>query len=93
MGIILGFFKEGLSWGPAFLRIKTAEAHFKGKAEFRVEASVIPKEVYELIDERTKARKEKDWAKADEIRDKIALLGFVVQDTAQGPIPIPIGED
>jgi cysteinyl-tRNA synthetase len=93
MGSILGFFKEGLSWGPAFLRIKTAEAHFKGKAEFRVEASVIPKEVYELIDERTKARKEKDWAKADEIRDKIALLGFVVQDTAQGPIPIPIGED
>jgi cysteinyl-tRNA synthetase len=93
IGGILGIFNEGLSWGPAFLGIKMAEAHFKVSADLKVEATVIPKEVYKLIDERAKARKEKNWARADEIRDKIALLGFVVQDSAQGPIPVPIGEE
>jgi cysteinyl-tRNA synthetase len=92
LGAILGFFESGLSWGPAFLKIKIAEAQFEGGAEFKVEGTVIPKEIYDLIEERTKARHEKDWARADQIRDEITALGFVVQDTAQGPIPVPIGE-
>lgn len=34
---------------------------------------------------RQDARKRKDWATADEIRDTLASLGIVVEDTPQGP--------
>lgn len=37
-----------------------------------------------LIEERTQARKEKNWAKADEIRDKLKEMGIVLEDTPQG---------
>lgn len=44
----------------------------------------IPDEVQKLLNERQTARDEKDWAKADEIRDKIKELGFEVKDTDNG---------
>jgi cysteinyl-tRNA synthetase len=44
----------------------------------------IPAEVQAFADEREKARKDKNWAKSDELRDKIAELGYIVEDTAQG---------
>jgi cysteinyl-tRNA synthetase len=44
----------------------------------------IPEEVKKLAEEREKARKEKNWKKADEMRDKIKKLGFIVNDTADG---------
>ena len=44
----------------------------------------IPKEVAALAEERQLARKAKDWAKSDELRDKIAALGFKVVDTKEG---------
>ncbi|AWB85142.1 cysteine--tRNA ligase [Corynebacterium liangguodongii] len=34
---------------------------------------------------RTQARAEKDWAVADEVRDRLAAAGIVVTDTADGP--------
>jgi len=74
LGSVLGFFENGLRWGPEFLGLRTD----------------IPGKVYDLIEERTRARKEKNWGRADEIRDEIASLGFTVQDTAQGPIPVPL---
>ncbi len=37
-----------------------------------------------LLDERKKARANKDYAKSDEIRDKLLELGINVKDTAQG---------
>jgi len=37
-----------------------------------------------LIEERTAARKEKNWAKADEIRNKLTDMGIVLEDTPQG---------
>lgn len=40
----------------------------------------IPAEVQALIDERNIARTEKDWARSDELRDKIKALGFEVKD-------------
>ena len=90
LGGILGLFEHGLNWGPDFLGIHTAEAHFRGRAGLTAKGTKIPEGLYDLINERTAARQEKDWARADEIRDQIAKLGFVVQDTAQGPMPIPI---
>ena len=41
-------------------------------------------EIEALIEERTNARKEKNWAKADEIRNKLTEMGIVLEDTPQG---------
>ena len=38
-----------------------------------------------LVAERTQARKEKNWARADEIRAELDTLGVQVTDTASGP--------
>lgn len=45
----------------------------------------IPGELQNLLLEREKARKEKDWKKADACRDAIAANGYVIEDTPQGP--------
>ena len=44
----------------------------------------IDAEVEALIEERQAARKEKDWAKADSIRDKLGAMGITLEDTPQG---------
>lgn len=42
------------------------------------------REIESLIDERAKARKEKDWAKADALRKRLADMGIVLEDTPRG---------
>jgi len=51
------------------------------KAEEEPEA---PEEIKKLAEEREKAREEKDWAKSDELRDKIAEKGWKINDTKEG---------
>lgn len=46
----------------------------------------IPSNVKKLIDQREKARQQKNWRKADELRQKIKKLGFRVEDTDEGPV-------
>ncbi len=41
-------------------------------------------EVQALIDERAEARASKNWAKSDEIRDRLREMGIIVKDTPQG---------
>ncbi len=41
-------------------------------------------EVEALIEERRLAREAKNWAKSDEIRDKLREMGIIVKDTPQG---------
>ena len=45
----------------------------------------IPQKVKDLVAERTQVRKDKNWARADEIRDELAEMGYIVKDTPQGP--------
>ncbi len=45
-----------------------------------LEASAIPQEVIELANEREEARKNKDFTKADEIRETIQQKGYSIQD-------------
>ena len=41
-------------------------------------------EINALIEERTAARKAKDWAKADAIRDQLTAMGIILEDTPSG---------
>lgn len=52
-------------------------------AELKEEQAVIPGEIMKLMEERKKARENKKWQKADELRKKIEDLGYEVEDTAQ----------
>ena len=45
----------------------------------------MPEEALRLLDERQQARKAKDFARADAIRDQLKEMGYAVEDTAQGP--------
>ncbi len=47
---------------------------------------IIPAEIKKLVKEREKYRKQKNWRKSDEIRQKIKELGWLVEDTGKGPI-------
>ena len=51
-----------------------------------LESSDITDEQKQLIAEREEARKIKDWAKSDELRDVLAKQGIAVRDTPHGPI-------
>ena len=42
--------------------------------------------IADLLEKRAEARQNKDWNLADKIREEIDALGYVVEDTDQGPI-------
>lgn len=44
----------------------------------------LDSDVEALIEARTNARKEKNWAEADRIRDQLKEMGIVLEDTAKG---------
>jgi cysteinyl-tRNA synthetase len=48
------------------------------------EVADVPDEVLALATQRDQARAEKDWARADTLRDEIQAKGFVVEDSASG---------
>ena len=49
-----------------------------------LEAETAPTEIQSLADARTKAKSEKNWALADELRAKIDAAGWLVTDTKDG---------
>lgn len=61
--------------------VKSAEAL---AAEEEKNAADIPAEVTALVEKRQAARKAKDFAEADRLRDEIAALGYSVKETRQG---------
>ena len=50
----------------------------------RQQEDTISERAKELIEQRKEARAQKDWAKADEIRNELLSLGIEVADTRQG---------
>jgi len=55
-----------------------------GLDELLADAGAADPEAVELLAERERARAERDFARADEIRNRLAELGWEVRDTAQG---------
>ena len=53
---------------------------FFGKAA-KVE---VPAEIQSLLDARAEARKAKNWAESDRLRDEIAAKGWIVKDSKEG---------
>ena len=66
---LLGFFKED------------AAAHV---AKYGKEDADIPEDVKAIAEERWAARTNKDWAKSDELRAKLAQMGYAVKDSKTG---------
>lgn len=48
------------------------------------EENVIPADIYQMAVERERARKAKDWVRADRLRDEIRQRGWIVEDTTNG---------
>ena len=46
----------------------------------------VDDEIQSLIDQRTQARKDKNWAEADRIRDELKSRGITIKDTPNGTI-------
>ena len=63
------------------------EAEKSAKEEKSIPDNVNPElaeKVQKLIDERAQAKKDKNFARADEIRNELTAMGIVLIDTAQG---------
>jgi len=50
----------------------------------RKEAEVLDSEIDEMIEKRQAARREKNFAEADRIRDELRDMGIILEDTPQG---------
>ena len=44
----------------------------------------LPENIAALVKERAEARKNKNWARSDELRDMIIKAGYILEDTKQG---------
>ncbi len=60
---------------------------------FRLKGCPLAPPVNALIMRREKARQDKDWKAADEVRDELIRRGIQIIDTATGPVWKPVGED
>ncbi|RLD09606.1 MAG: cysteine--tRNA ligase [Chlamydiae bacterium] len=52
--------------------------------DIKKSAEEIPEGIIKLAEERTTARKEKNWARADEIRNILKDKGYTIEDTPDG---------
>ncbi len=50
----------------------------------KVQKEKAPDQVMKLIEEREKARENRDWAAADALRQRIKELGYLVEDSTEG---------
>ncbi len=48
------------------------------------DANTVPPEVQRIVDERARARTDKNFKRSDELRDEMAGLGWIVKDTKDG---------
>lgn len=58
----------------------------QGKIELGyLESTQIPEDVENMVSEREAARVAQNWTEADRLREAIAVKGYVIEDTPEGP--------
>jgi len=62
------------------------EEYLQGLKLEKASSGITEEEIQELIKERNSAREEKNWARADEIRDELDEKGIVLEDKAEGTL-------
>ena len=81
LALIWNIFNEVNSFLGIFM--KSATEYFDS---VKNTASVSAEEIEKLIEERKDARKNKDFKRADEIRDSLASNGIILEDKAEGTV-------
>lgn len=75
------YFELSLKFDEVFgLRLSDAQPYQEEQDE------KVPAEVTKFVNQRAQAKQAKDWAKADELREKVALLGYSIKDTKEGAV-------
>jgi cysteinyl-tRNA synthetase len=82
LGDILTLFQEKKGDGDKIKELQSlVSKHAKG-----FESTDSKEILKKLLEEREEARKNKDWQKADQIRNDLEEIGFEIQDTDKGPV-------
>ena len=61
------------------LDLKNSKSYLETEKEI-----TLPEEIQKMVEERKQARQNKDWAKSDDLREKIEQAGYIVKDTKEG---------
>ncbi|HHT44656.1 MAG TPA: cysteine--tRNA ligase, partial [Fastidiosipila sp.] len=56
----------------------------------RAKEATVPESILQLVEQRAKAKAEREFAEADRLRDEVESLGFKIEDTPQGPKVSPL---
>ena len=72
--------KEALEKGLAALKEMTGVLGILSK-----ELDTTPEDVKALVEARSQAKKAKDFAKADQLRQQVLEMGYAIEDTPKGP--------
>jgi len=82
----INIFATGAHTKAAIEAVKTRYAELNGVLGLVVKEKKedFPEEALVLLEARKEAKKAKDWAKADEIREQLKAMGFAVEDTKDG---------
>ena len=77
-------FENGANAGEAELALNMIDMLLDVLGLIVQSTDEIPEDILKLVEERKAARAEKNWARADEIRDTLAEKGYEVKDTPDG---------
>lgn len=64
--------------------------HVLGLEPEKFDEAAIPEDILDMVDRRSQAKKARDFATADALRDAIAERGYKVEDTPEGARVIPL---
>ena len=75
---------QGTSKEAARSALKSLEAVCDVLGLLTKKEDALPEEIAQMVNERAEARKNKDWARSDELREVITKAGYILEDTKQG---------
>ncbi|MER1992736.1 MAG: cysteine--tRNA ligase [Eubacteriales bacterium] len=76
--------REGVSRKAAKAALDSLEAICDVLGLLSKKEDELPEEIAALVRERAEARKNKDWVRSDELRNRIVSAGYILEDTKQG---------